>query len=130
MATYKAWSACSKSSSGSAALKVEQDVPWLAVTFSTRPTDRATLLDFYRKTRPGGPGWGPIVAEADAVAPIAVAGGSLGLRIAAMFVGTVAIYSILFMTGFFLYGQFVAMALSALVAIAGFGFLVVMRKRL
>ncbi len=30
---------------------------WLIVTFLTPPTDQQTLLRFYRKVRPGGPGW-------------------------------------------------------------------------
>ncbi len=30
---------------------------WLLVTFLTPPTDEQTLLRFYRKVRPGGPGW-------------------------------------------------------------------------
>jgi SSS family solute:Na+ symporter len=32
-------------------------VVWLAVTFATRPESDATLDRFYRKVRPGGPGW-------------------------------------------------------------------------
>ncbi len=30
---------------------------WLAVTFATRPESDATLDAFYRRVRPGGPGW-------------------------------------------------------------------------
>lgn len=32
-------------------------VVWLVVTFATRPESDATLDRFYRKVRPGGPGW-------------------------------------------------------------------------
>src|SRR5436305_13932111 len=32
-------------------------VGWLAVTFATPPTDRATLQMFYDRIRPMGPGW-------------------------------------------------------------------------
>jgi len=32
-------------------------VGWLAVTFATPPTDRATLQTFYDRIRPMGPGW-------------------------------------------------------------------------
>jgi SSS family solute:Na+ symporter len=32
-------------------------VTWLVVTFLTRPVERQTLVDFYRRVRPGGPGW-------------------------------------------------------------------------
>lgn len=33
---------------------------WLVVTFLTRPSDEAKLVEFYRKTLPGGGGWKPI----------------------------------------------------------------------
>ncbi len=36
---------------------------WVAVTFITRPVGRETLLSFYRKVRPGGPGWRSISTE-------------------------------------------------------------------
>jgi Na+/proline symporter len=35
-------------------------VAWLAATFLTPPEGRETLERFYRKVRPGGPGWGPM----------------------------------------------------------------------
>ena len=38
---------------------------WLAVTFLTRPTEEGRLLEFYRKTRPGGAGWRPVALLAD-----------------------------------------------------------------
>ena len=38
-------------------------VVWVAVTFLTPPTSRATLESFYRRVRPGGPGWRKIARE-------------------------------------------------------------------
>ncbi|HET6836494.1 MAG TPA: sodium:solute symporter family protein [Gemmatimonadales bacterium] len=35
-------------------------VVWLAVTFATAPESAATLDAFYRRVRPGGPGWRPV----------------------------------------------------------------------
>jgi Na+/proline symporter len=35
---------------------------WLAVTWLTPATDRATLMAFYRRIRPGRLGWGPVAA--------------------------------------------------------------------
>jgi solute:Na+ symporter, SSS family len=35
-------------------------VVWLAVTLLTAPESEATLDRFYRKVRPGGPGWRPV----------------------------------------------------------------------
>jgi len=38
-------------------------VVWLVVTWLTRPEDHETLIHFYRRVRPGGPGWKKIRAE-------------------------------------------------------------------
>ncbi|MBI4689910.1 MAG: Na+:solute symporter [Nitrospirae bacterium] len=35
-------------------------VVWVFVTLLTKPSDNRKLIEFYRKTTPGGPGWGPI----------------------------------------------------------------------
>ncbi|MDA8087002.1 MAG: Na+:solute symporter [Nitrospiraceae bacterium] len=35
---------------------------WVAVTFLTKPVEPEKLRDFYRRTTPGGPGWGPVKA--------------------------------------------------------------------
>ncbi|MGA3186615.1 MAG: sodium:solute symporter family protein [Bryobacteraceae bacterium] len=35
-------------------------VVWLAVTFLTKPESEATLVSFYRRSRPGAAGWKPI----------------------------------------------------------------------
>src|SRR5881397_303938 len=42
---------------------------WLAVTFATRPEMDATLVAFYRRTRPSRLGWGPVAARAPDVRP-------------------------------------------------------------
>jgi SSS family solute:Na+ symporter len=36
---------------------------WIIVTFLTRPVEIDKLVDFYKKTLPGGYGWGPIKAR-------------------------------------------------------------------
>jgi hypothetical protein len=38
-------------------------VVWLAVTFATGPESTATLDRFYRRVRPGGPGWRPVATR-------------------------------------------------------------------
>src|SRR3954468_18355733 len=38
-------------------------VVWLAVTFATPPESEATLERFYRRVRPGGPGWRPVATR-------------------------------------------------------------------
>jgi Na+/proline symporter len=46
-------------------------VVWLAVTFLTRPESDATLVSFYRRTRPSRAGWGPVARLAPDVRPSA-----------------------------------------------------------
>ncbi|CAH1001995.1 Cation/acetate symporter ActP [Neolewinella maritima] len=95
-------------------------VGWLAATFATRPTDIATLQNFYTTTRPGGPGWKPVVTTLPQ--PISTGhDGQLPLRILAMLVGAIAIYSLLFATGFYLYGEWTNAITAGVVAAAGIG---------
>ncbi|HEX7086168.1 MAG TPA: sodium:solute symporter family protein [Vicinamibacterales bacterium] len=76
-------------------------VVWLTATFLTRPTDEQTLLRFYERVRPAGPGWRPIAAKASTGAST----DSLGAQLAASVAGCAAIYGALFGTGAILYGQ-------------------------
>src|SRR5574338_856689 len=39
-------------------------IVWVAATYLTAPTDRKTLVEFYRLVRPAGAGWAPVRAEA------------------------------------------------------------------
>jgi hypothetical protein len=74
---------------------------WLAVTFLTPPTDQSVLVAFYRRVRPAGPGWGPMVRVAGRLA----AADSLMPPVLASLFGCAAIYGALFATGACLYGQ-------------------------
>ena len=107
-------------------------IGWLLVTFNTRPTSPETLEHFYRKTRPGGPGWDGVRRDLEARGelPIVRNEGQLSLRILAMVIGAVAIYAALFATGFYLYGRGVPTLVAALVAVAGFGWLFDRRRAL
>ncbi len=81
-------------------------IVWLLVTFMTKPDDDQKLIEFYKKTRPGGPGWKRIVNLPDFKnekgynKTWAVPRGIL-----CMLVGCIAIYSALFSTGYFIYGE-------------------------
>ena len=81
-------------------------IVWLLVTFITKPDDDLKLIEFYKKTRPGGPGWKRIVnlpdfkSEKEYNKTWAVPRGIL-----CMLVGCLAIYSALFSTGYFIYGE-------------------------
>ncbi|NJB85019.1 SSS family transporter [Lewinella marina] len=104
-------------------------VGWLTVTFATRPTDLATLQHFYTTTRPGGPGWNPVVKSLPAQLD-AGADGQLPLRLLAMLVGAITIYSILFASGFYLYGNLSATLIAGVVAAVGIVALLAIWRRL
>jgi len=75
-------------------------VGWLAVTFATPPTDRATLQAFYDRIRPMGPGWQRAVTTGPATP-----GESVTAAFLCWFLGCVIIYAALFGTGYLLYGK-------------------------
>ncbi len=76
-------------------------IVWLTVTFLTRPEPWPTLIAFYRKVRPGGPGWAPLRERA----PEVRADRGLGTDILCVIVGVVMVYAALFGTGEFILGS-------------------------
>jgi len=85
-------------------------VVWVVVTFLTRPADRQTLVRFYMLVRPLGPGWRTIRRQAGALNADASALESpdrFAHCLLGWFLGCVLVYTGLFGTGFFLYGQVV-----------------------
>ncbi len=76
-------------------------VAWLVATFVTRPSDAAHLDAFYRRVRPGGPGWKPVALRNPDVGPRE--------RLAPLFVnwivGIALVYSTLFGVGNLLFGR-------------------------
>jgi len=81
---------------------------WLAVTFLTKPADFKTLVSFYKTVQPGGPGWRKVLAFAknndDYVGETDKAW-QVPQGIICMLLGCVAIYSALFATGHWIYGN-------------------------
>jgi SSS family solute:Na+ symporter len=76
-------------------------VVWLATTYLTNPTDRATLVAFYKLVRPAGPGWRAIRAEAG----VGSSPDSLPQALLGWVLGCVFVYAALFGTGSVLYGR-------------------------
>ena len=74
---------------------------WIATAYLAPATDRPTLLAFYRKVRPSGPGWADIRAEAR----LPAAPDSLPQAFLAWMLGCLMVYGALFGTGSFLYGR-------------------------
>jgi len=79
---------------------------WIVTAFLAKPTDRPTLVEFYKKVRPFGPGWKKIRAEAGFTEesargtheniPLALVGWASGVAM---------IWSALFTVGNVLYGR-------------------------
>lgn len=92
-------------------------VAWLLVTWLTPPEPREKLIAFYRRVRPGGPGWGPIKAAAGSLeAPTE----SLGMQFYNWILGCTLIYATLFGIGKIIFKEWPAgLAFIAVAAVAG-----------
>ena len=79
---------------------------WLAAALFGPQTDRRTLIEFYKKVRPFGPGWATIRREAG-LGPDEeqTAGDNLTLAMVGWVSGCAMIWSSLFTVGNFLYGH-------------------------
>ena len=75
---------------------------WIVVTFATPPENKEVLLNFYKKITPGGPGWKAVVGNNQ----IEKSQWSVPSGILAMILALIMIYSLLFATGYFIYGNF------------------------
>jgi len=95
-------------------------VVWVTVAFITTPTDRETLVRFYRLVRPAGPGWSTIRAEAG----LPPSPDSPALSLLGWVLGCAFVYAGLFGTGSALYGHWPLAAAWALVfVVSGVGLL-------
>lgn len=77
-------------------------VSWGIVTILTPPTDPTKLQEFYRRIRPGGPGWKPVSRKVEAgTGP----GSDLPVALLASAGATLGIWALIFASGYFLYGR-------------------------
>ncbi|WP_268033334.1 sodium:solute symporter family protein [Algoriphagus sp. PAP.12] len=90
-------------------------IGWLLVTFLTAPEKDEVLLSFYRKVRPAAYGWKKVL---DRFPTEKQEQGQLPKEIGLMLAGTVMVYSALFSTGFFIYGNTLGGIIGAVIAIA------------
>ena len=97
---------------------------WLLITFITPSEDESVLRSFYKKTQPGGPGWAKIVGKAQKEGIELLDDNktwSVPAGIIAMLLGCSMIYSIMFCTGYFIYGNLrLAFPLLALAIVSGY----------
>jgi SSS family solute:Na+ symporter len=97
-------------------------VAWVAATFATQPEPAAVLESFYKRVRPGGPGWRTVSTKLGfGVEPIA-AGRHAWLNWLA---GVIAVYASLFGIGKIIFGEWGVGLL--LLAIAGVSFVWIAR---
>lgn len=104
---------------------------WIVSAFLTQPTDDETLFNFYRKIRPGGNGWDVVIQKAQAKGvPLEKDAGQLPLEILCVLIGSITVYTALFATGNWIYGNTSLALTFSLVALGGGAFLFWAWKRL
>jgi Na+/proline symporter len=106
---------------------------WLTVAYVGPKTDPKTLIDFYNKVRPFGPGWTRVRVEAGVPASEAAKWArtdNIPLALLGWVMGTTLIWTALFTVGNFLYGRIGYAAGLLVLAIASGSVLVRVIKRL
>jgi solute:Na+ symporter, SSS family len=89
---------------------------WVVVTLATPAEPQETLVAFYRRVRPAGPGWKPVAA----VSGVPPSPESLLRQIVAWIFGCILIYALLFGIGLLILGpRLLGAALFAIAAISG-----------
>ena len=100
---------------------------WLIVTFITKPESDKVLINFYSKIRPGGPGWNKVLIKSN-ITKEKSENKALIDGLYAMVIGSILIYSIMFSTGYFLYGE-INLGLFFMVSSIIFGVLLIFKWR-
>ncbi|MEM0962324.1 MAG: sodium:solute symporter family protein [Bacteroidota bacterium] len=95
-------------------------VLWLGATFLTRPTPDGALDTFYRRVRPGGPGWRPVAARNSDVE----ADSGLGRLAIQWILGSAAVYATLFGIGWLILGDTLQGAATLVVSLGAIAVLV------
>ncbi|MCX6134328.1 MAG: Na+:solute symporter [Ignavibacteriales bacterium] len=105
-------------------------VCWLVTVYVGPETDRKTLIDFYKKVRPFGPGWKRIRAEAGvSEAEARATHENIPMALLGWVAGSAAIWSALFTVGNFLYGRTeTALMLLAVFVVSGSALLYVVNR--
>lgn len=105
-------------------------VCWILTAFLGPETDRQTLIEFYNKVRPFGPGWRRIREEAGiSGAEARATGQNIPLALLGWVAGCAVIWSSLFTIGNLLYGRMdYAIALFVVFVISGAALLFVVNK--
>jgi SSS family solute:Na+ symporter len=95
-------------------------VVWLAVTFLTQPEPEEVLEAFYKRVRPGGPGWLRISTRLGYGKEV-IPGGRLAW--ANWLAGVIAVYATLFGIGKIIFGEWTAGAVLVAIAVVAFAWI-------
>ncbi|NLB26594.1 MAG: Na+:solute symporter, partial [Bacteroidales bacterium] len=91
---------------------------WITVTLITKPTEESVLLSFYKKIRPGGPGWKRITKEKYDIDKDRMGKDwNLPVGLICMSDSSLAILSILFSVGNLIYGNYISFFILLIIAI-------------
>jgi len=99
---------------------VVSTVVWLGVTFATKPEPDRVLEAFYRRVRPGGPGWA-VVSERAGFGRESIPGGALAWT--NWIAGIVAVYSTLFGIGKIVLGSLLEGLIMLAIAVVAFSWI-------
>ncbi|MFO7444832.1 MAG: sodium:solute symporter family protein [Ignavibacteriaceae bacterium] len=105
-------------------------VCWVATAYFGPQTDRKTLIDFYKKVHPVGPGWEAVRIEAKiSKEDVPETSDSISLGLLGWVFGCTTIWSSLFATGNFLYGRYdYAFGLTMIAVICGYILVKILKK--
>lgn len=95
-------------------------VVWVTVTLFTKPSDEKVLISFYKKIRPGGPGWKNIASKTSVDEVEHKKDWNVPVGLACMSLASIAVFCLLFSTGHLIYGNYLYSGLLGAVSIASF----------
>ncbi len=107
-------------------------VCWITATFLSRPSDSKTMEKFVTLINPGGPGWKPVyrsLAKQNTTLPKKKKGESIPRGILAVVFGCALVYSALFASGYFLFGNLIPGFILAAVCIGSIAALLVLFRK-
>jgi hypothetical protein len=95
-------------------------VVWLTVTFMTSPEPAGVLDSFYKRVRPGGPGWATVSTRLG-YGRESTPGGALAWT--NWIAGIIAVYATLFGIGKLIFGEFMTGGIMLVVAALAFAWI-------
>ena len=101
---------------------------WMLTALLTEPTEQKTLLRFYRKVHPGGPGWKRVLVKAkeagEDIDSYLAEKWDMPASLLGVFLGLLVIYNGLFAIGFWLYANSIAALITTAVSVVAAALLI------